>query len=84
MEAVYKIGALVFFLPPYSPEFNPIEIGFALVKSWIQKHAHLSFKHNPDAIARICLHYCTRMKDQDMKKTFAHCGYKYHKLVRVE
>ena len=54
------------------------------MKAWIQKYAHLSFKHDPDEIGRICLYYCTRMNGKDMKDTFIHCGYEYHKLVRVE
>ena len=32
VQSITDIGALVHFLPPYSPEFNPIEI-FSKVKS---------------------------------------------------
>jgi len=26
------------YLPPYSPDYNPIEEGFSTVKKWMQKH----------------------------------------------
>ena len=32
-EAIEKIGARILFLPPYSPDFNPIEKAFAKLKA---------------------------------------------------
>jgi len=32
-------GAELRFLPPCSPEFNPIETAFAKLKAWLQKTA---------------------------------------------
>ena len=34
---IHQCGARLLFLPPYSPEFNPIEVCFGLLKRWIQK-----------------------------------------------
>lgn len=31
------VGVLAVFLPPYSPDFNPIEEAFAELKAWIKK-----------------------------------------------
>jgi transposase len=42
-EMVNKKGAILIYLPPYSPQLNPIENAFALLKAWIQKHANLTF-----------------------------------------
>ena len=42
-DAIHQTGARLLFLPPYSPELNPIEIGFGLLKGWIQKNANLVF-----------------------------------------
>jgi hypothetical protein len=28
------------YLPPYSPDFNPIELTFATLKAWIRRHYH--------------------------------------------
>lgn len=42
-EAIESRGAILCFLPPYSPHLNPIEVGFALVKKWIEKHANIVY-----------------------------------------
>jgi len=31
-------GVKVEFLPPYSPDFNPIEEAFAAVKTWVRRN----------------------------------------------
>jgi transposase len=36
-EAIEARGARVFYLPPYSPDFNPIEQLFAKLKSFLHK-----------------------------------------------
>jgi transposase len=36
-EAIEARGARVFHLPPYSPDFNPIEQLFAKLKSFLRK-----------------------------------------------
>ena len=35
------VGVLLVFLPPYSPDFNPIEEAFAELKAWIKKNRTL-------------------------------------------
>ena len=34
-------GILVFFLPPYSPDYNPIEEAFSYVKTYLREHDEL-------------------------------------------
>ncbi len=38
-EAVEATGARLLFLPPYSPDFNPIENAFAKFKALLRKAA---------------------------------------------
>lgn len=38
-EAIEKAGATLTFLPPYSPDFNPIENAFAKLKALLRKAA---------------------------------------------
>jgi transposase len=38
-EAIEKAGATLMFLPPYSPDFNPIENAFAKLKALLRKAA---------------------------------------------
>ena len=35
LTAINATGALLVFLPPYSPDFNPCENIFSMTKSWI-------------------------------------------------
>jgi transposase len=36
-EAILAHGCLIRYLPPYSPDFNPIEMSFSVLKSWIRR-----------------------------------------------
>jgi transposase len=38
-QAIEAAGAMLLFLPPYSPEFNPIEQAFAKLKALLRKAA---------------------------------------------
>lgn len=38
-EAIEAAGARLLFLPPYSPDFNPIELAFSKLKAWLRKQA---------------------------------------------
>jgi len=37
-EGIEKAGCILIMLPPYSPDFNPIEIAFGVVNKWIARH----------------------------------------------
>src|SRR5437660_1115159 len=38
ISIVEGLGGRVLFLPPYSPDFNPIETVFSVIKSWLKRH----------------------------------------------
>ncbi len=38
-EIVEKRGARLLFLPPYSPDFNPIELAYSKLKTWLRTAA---------------------------------------------
>lgn len=46
-------GAELHFLPPYSPDFNPIENAFAKLKAMLRKAAERTVEGLWDAIGRI-------------------------------
>ena len=48
-------GILLLFLPPYSPDFNPIESLFGYVKGYLKKHEEviLAFTNSSDEYSRI-------------------------------
>jgi len=38
INVIKSVGCRVLFLPPYSPDFNPIELAFSTLKSWIKRN----------------------------------------------
>lgn len=49
--AIKDVGALVNYLPPYSPDYNPIELLFSKVKSMIRQfEMELSMTHDIETI----------------------------------
>lgn len=55
-EMIHETGALLFFLPPYSPDLSPIEVGFSLLKRRIQRHASMAFREDPLAVLRVAMY----------------------------
>ena len=37
-EAIQEAGCEVWYLPPYSPDFNPIELAFSVLMAWVRRH----------------------------------------------
>ena len=37
-EAIEAVGCEVKYLPPYSPDFNPIELSFSVLKAWVRRY----------------------------------------------
>jgi len=47
-------GAWLLFLPPYSPDLNPIEMAYSKLKTLLRKHAARSFDAICNALGQIC------------------------------
>src|SRR5439155_4683506 len=52
-EAIEAAGASLLYLPPYSPDFNPIENAFAKLKALLRKAAERTIAGVRQAICRI-------------------------------
>lgn len=52
-EAIEKAGATLSFLPPYSPDFNPIENAFAKLKALLRAKAERTIPALWDAVGSI-------------------------------
>lgn len=52
-EAIEAAGAELHYLPPYSPDLNPIEQAFSKIKAMLRKTAARSISAIYKAIARI-------------------------------
>lgn len=64
-------GATAEFLPPYSPDLNPIEKCWSKVKAWLRKAKARTWDELVAALAD-ALH---AVSEQDAKAWFAHCGF---------
>lgn len=51
-EIIEAAGARLLYLPPYSPDFNPIEMAFSKLKAYLRKTAARTVDDLWDAIAR--------------------------------
>ncbi len=49
--AIERIGAHLRFLPPYSPDFNPIEQAFAKLKAFLRAVRPRSLDHVTELVA---------------------------------
>lgn len=53
-QAIKDRGAWMLFLPPYSPDLNPIEMAFAKLKAHLRKRAARTIDDLWQAIGQIC------------------------------
>jgi transposase len=72
LTAIEQVGALVRFLPPYSPDLNPIELAFAKLKAFLRSARPRSFDQVCSLVA-IALKLFT--PDECAAYT-RHCGYR--------
>ncbi len=68
---VEAAGARLLFLPPYSPDFNPIENAFARLKALLRKAAERTVEGLWSAIGRIL----GLFTPQECANYFSACGY---------
>lgn len=64
-------GARVEFLPPYSPDFNPIELCWSKVKAWLRKAKARTY----DELLAALEQALRAVSRTDAMAWFTHCGY---------
>jgi transposase len=70
-RAIRAIGARLFFLPPYSPDLNPIEQMFAKLKTLLRKAAARSVEATWKGIGRLLKEF----SPQECANYLANAGY---------
>ena len=73
-ELVEARGARLLYLPPYSPDFNPIELAFSKLKTWLRT-AKARTREALESVIKAAADWIT---EQDAKNWFDHCGYHVH------
>jgi transposase len=70
-QAIRSVGAKLFFLPPYSPDLNPIEQVFAKLKHWLRRSAERTVQTVSDRIGTLL----DRFPPQECRNYLANSGY---------
>jgi transposase len=70
-ELIEARGAILVFLPAYSPDFSPIEEAFSKIKALLKKAAARTREVLTEAIGQAL----QAVTAQDAEGWFAHCGY---------
>lgn len=70
-EAIEEKGATLLYLPPYSPDFNPIELFFSKLKAFLKAN-------KPETLADICSLIALVIQSlipAECENFFRHCNY---------
>jgi transposase len=71
-KLIESVGASVLFLPPYSPDFSPIEEAFSKIKAILRSIEARTQETLVEAIAQAL----DAVSRRDALGWFAHCGYR--------
>lgn len=72
-EAIQALGASLVYLPPYSPDYNPIELAFSKFK-WLLRS---SAERTVDSLWATCGRLLAEFTEAECRNYFRHCGYRY-------
>jgi len=73
-ELVEARGARLLYLPPNSPDFNPIKLAFSKLKTWLRT-ARARTRDAWEAFIQTAIEWVTKA---DAKNWFDHCGFHVH------
>lgn len=76
-EAIESVGATVLYLPPYSPDFNPIEQAFSKLKALVRK---LKLRNMED-LWKSLGELCDVFSPEECMSYFKHTGYGKTQLI---
>ena len=73
-EAIRKAGAQLAYLPPYSPDYNPIEPAWSKMKTFL-RGVEARTRRKLSRSLNLAL---AQVTSQDAESWFRHCGYPVH------
>ena len=73
-ELLDDAGIMLIFLPPYSPDLNPIEAAFSSIKYYLKEHEKL-LQTIPNPFAVIYSSFNDSITAEKCKKWIQNCGY---------
>jgi transposase len=72
-EAIESAGAELRYLPPYSPDLNPIELAFSKLKKLLRDGA----ERTVDKLWELCGRILDQFTETECRNYFRHCGYRH-------
>ena len=72
-EAIEAVGAELRYLPPYSPDLNPIELAFSKLKKLLRVGA----ERTVDKLWELCGNILEQFTEMECRNYFKHCGYRH-------
>lgn len=78
IDSLHSVGVLVHFLPPYSPDLNPIEEAFSKVKSHLKANDSAIQTVPDDELQDFILAGFASISTQDCHQWIKHAGYNVH------
>lgn len=73
VEAIEAVGAEVRYLPPYSPDLNPIELAFSKLKKLLRDGA----QRTAEKLEQLCGKVLDLFSETECRNYIKHCGYRY-------
>lgn len=70
-EAIEATGATLLYLPPYSPDLNPIELAFSKLKRLLRDAAERSVDELWQTVGRLLDHF----RPDECANYIRHCGF---------
>lgn len=70
-ESIEQVGATLAYLPPYSPDFNPIELAFSKLKTLLRKFGERTREALWNRIGQLV----DEFTPAECRNYFRHCGY---------
>ena len=70
-EAIESVGATLIYLPPYSPDFSPIENCWSKIKEFLRSQATRTYSDLDKALTNAF----ETISSSDIIGWFKHCGY---------
>jgi hypothetical protein len=74
LTRIVNTGVRIEYLPPYSPDLNPIEEAFSKVKAFLQRHGKLLAHEGHGLLFELML-VMDVVTDSDALGYFMHAGY---------
>lgn len=72
-ESIEAVGARVVYLPPYSPDLNPIETVFSKFKTLLRKQE----QRTVETLWKACGELLDCFDESECRNHIRHCGYRY-------